>query len=316
MNRIERIAAILIQLQSKKIVRGQDIANRFAISLRTVYRDMKVLEESGVPIISEAGIGYSLMDGYRLPPITFTKEEAIAFLTAEKMIEKLTDASTYQVYQSALFKIKAVLTKEDKEQVEKMNSSIEIVKNPYLRQVEDTSDHIQIILDCIAKKHQLEIEYFAQHNQQKSTRRIEPVGIFLMYNKWHLIAFCLLRKDYRNFRIDRIVKSKHTGREFSKAHPPLKTYLKVITKEEHDLHTIVIRVENKYLKYLGDQKFYNGFVSEKKIKDQTEMTFLTTSIEGFARWYMMYGDFIEIVSPISLKIRVKEIMAAIRKKIN
>ncbi|MGL4599624.1 MAG: helix-turn-helix transcriptional regulator, partial [Bacteroidia bacterium] len=73
MNRIERISAILIQLQSKKIVKGQDIANRFSISLRTVYRDIKVLEESGVPIISEAGIGYSLMDGYRLPPITFTR---------------------------------------------------------------------------------------------------------------------------------------------------------------------------------------------------------------------------------------------------
>ncbi|MGZ4048643.1 MAG: helix-turn-helix transcriptional regulator, partial [Bacteroidia bacterium] len=67
MNRIDRISAILIQLQSKKIVKGQDIADRFSISLRTVYRDIRTLEEAGVPIVSEAGTGYSLMEGYRLP---------------------------------------------------------------------------------------------------------------------------------------------------------------------------------------------------------------------------------------------------------
>ena len=105
MNRIERISAILIQLQSKKIVKGQEIADRFQISLRTAYRDIRALEESGVPIISEAGLGYSLVEGYRLPPVMFSKEEAIAFLTAEKLIEKFTDAETFQVYSSGLYKI-------------------------------------------------------------------------------------------------------------------------------------------------------------------------------------------------------------------
>src|SRR6476660_10142584 len=105
MNRIDRVTAILIQLQSKKIVKAQDIAERFNISLRTVYRDIKTLEESGVPVIGEAGIGYSIMDGYRLPPVMFTKEEATAFLTAEKLIEKLTDPSSDENYKSAMFKI-------------------------------------------------------------------------------------------------------------------------------------------------------------------------------------------------------------------
>jgi len=66
MNRIDRVTAILIQLQSRKIVKAQDIAERFGISLRTVYRDVKTLEEAGVPIIGEAGVGYSIMDGYGL----------------------------------------------------------------------------------------------------------------------------------------------------------------------------------------------------------------------------------------------------------
>src|SRR5580698_7460080 len=109
MNRIDRLAAILIQLQSKRVVKSHDIAERFAISLRTVYRDIRTLEEGGIPIIGEAGVGYSIMDGYRLPPIMFTKEEATAFLTAEKLIEKLTDPYTEESYKSAMYKVKAVL---------------------------------------------------------------------------------------------------------------------------------------------------------------------------------------------------------------
>src|SRR6516164_3681729 len=124
MNRIDRITAILIQLQSKKIVRAQEIADRFKISLRTVYRDIKTLEEAGVPIIGESGIGYSIMEGYRLPPVMFTREEATAFLTAEKLTEKFTDAITRSSYQSAMFKVRAVLRSSEKTALEAMEQNI------------------------------------------------------------------------------------------------------------------------------------------------------------------------------------------------
>ena len=93
MNRFNRVTAIFIQLQSKKIVRAKDISDRFNVSIRTIYRDIQTLTEAGVPIGSEAGVGYYLADGYRLPPVMFTKEEVTAFLTAEKLIEKFTDNS-------------------------------------------------------------------------------------------------------------------------------------------------------------------------------------------------------------------------------
>jgi len=82
MNRIDRLTAILIQLQSKKVVRAEEIADRFEISLRTVYRDVKALMEAGVPIGSEAGTGYFIVDGYHLPPVMFNQEEASALLMA------------------------------------------------------------------------------------------------------------------------------------------------------------------------------------------------------------------------------------------
>ena len=71
MNRIDRLSAILIQLQSRRLVKAQHIADKFSISLRTVYRDVHALQEAGVPVIGEAGTGYSLMEGYKLPPVMF-----------------------------------------------------------------------------------------------------------------------------------------------------------------------------------------------------------------------------------------------------
>lgn len=315
MNRIDRVTAILIQLQSRKVVKAQDIADRFNISLRTVYRDVKTLEEAGIPVIGESGIGYSIMDGYRLPPVMFTREEATAFLTAEKMIEKLADASTDESYKSAMFKIRAVLRSTEKDFLENLDEQIQVLKGRRLANRQLTVNPIQTILKSISGKNILSIKYFAHHSQQKTERLIEPVGVFYLDGYWHLIAYCRLRKDYRDFRIDRISDIKETAQLFDKAHPTLKAYLQQVSKEM-DLHTIIIRVSKDAAHYLDDQKYYSGFVSQKDLGDVIEMTFLTASIQGFAYWYLTFGAYAEIVQPVRLKEKVKESAEAILKKIS
>jgi predicted DNA-binding transcriptional regulator YafY len=178
MNRIDRISAILIQLQSRRVVKASDIAERFNISLRTVYRDVKTLEEAGIPLIGEAGVGYSIMDGYRLPPVMFTREEATAFLTAEKFVEKLTDASTMANHKSAMYKIKAILKTAEKDLLEDMDSNIEVFKNLNQSHL-PANDYIQSILNSIVQKNVLSLAYFAHHSQENTKRDIDPVGNIL-----------------------------------------------------------------------------------------------------------------------------------------
>lgn len=312
MNRIDRISAILIQLQSRRVVKAADIAERFGISLRTVYRDVKTLEEAGVPLMGEAGVGYSIMDGYRLPPVMFTREEATAFLTAEKFIEKLTDSSTISYHRSAMDKIRAILRTAEKNTLEDLDGSIAVIQSRSQQQA-DNQDHIQTILNAITQKRVMQLDYFAYHSQQQTSRMVEPVGIYYLDSFWHLIAYCRMRKDYRDFRLDRIKGISITDDVFSGQHPALKDYI-AQTAREHKLETVIMRIQKKVYPYLTSQKYYNGFVSERLDGDEWEMTFLTISIEGFARWFMMYGDMASIITPDALKDRIQEIAQAIVKK--
>jgi predicted DNA-binding transcriptional regulator YafY len=310
MNRIDRVTAILIQLQSKRIVKAQDIADRFGISLRTVYRDIKTLDEAGIPIIGEAGVGYSIMEGYRLPPVMFTREEATAFLTAEKMIGKLTDQSTRKSYQEAMFKIRSVLRLAEKDHLEKLDDHIAVVDNAYLPKDPKDELHLQTILKSISEKTVLDIGYTTVGEGTYSNRNVEPVGIFYLSRFWYLIGYCRLRNDYRNFRTDRISYVTPTILKFNKVHPSLKSFLEKTGKEQ-ELTTVIIRVDKEVLKYFGEQKYYNGFISQKEVDSKMEMTFLSGSLTGFAKFFLLFGEHADIVTPPELKPEVEKMMKGI-----
>jgi predicted DNA-binding transcriptional regulator YafY len=315
MHRIDRISTILIMLQSRKNVRAQDIAARYDISTRTVYRDIQSLLQSGVPIIGEAGIGYSLAEGYRLPPIMFTEKETIALLTAEKLVEKLTDSGMSGDYLSAMTKIRAILRTSDKDYLDKVENHITVLDNPYLPKREDSHPHMQVILKAIAHKQVLAFDYFAQHSQEESQREAEPIGILFTAGKWYLIAFCRLRQDYRQFRFDRLTSLRTTNTNFDLQRVSLQQYLDLLPKAAQDVHKVVVRVEKSAVKYIGDQKYYMGFISDETDGAVVTMTFLTSSLMSFARWYMMIGDSVDILEPEALKNEVKKLMKAIRLKI-
>ncbi|HEX4850677.1 MAG TPA: YafY family protein [Puia sp.] len=313
MNRIDRITAILIQLQSRKIVRAQEIADRFKISLRTVYRDIKSLEEGGIPILGETGVGYSIMDGYRLPPVMFTKEEAIAFLTAEKLIEKFTDNSTGSSYKSAMYKIRSILRSNEKDMLENIEDHIEVIRRYSPFHSESVDNTLQVILKSISEKKILHIEYSAFNADQKTRRDIEPVGIFYSTGYWHTIAFCQLRNDYRDFRTDRIRQIKMTEKLFHKNHPSLQSYLEKVAQKEN-LERVVISVNKKTAKYLQEARYYYGFVDEVDQGDKITMNFLTPSLDIFVRWFFMFADLADIIEPASVQSLMKDHIEKLSKK--
>ncbi|MBL3657028.1 helix-turn-helix transcriptional regulator [Fulvivirga sediminis] len=299
MNRIDRLSAILIQLQSKRVVTAKMIADRFDISLRTVYRDIRALEEAGIPIGAEAGVGYFLMEGYHLPPVSFTKEEAGAILIAAKLAERHADHSIQHHFENALFKIKAILKIQEKEYLNTLEANTKVLTPPNkpLRNNSFPDHFISDLQTALAKHKVVSFEYFSTYNQNLSHREVEPVNLCFYSNHWHLIAYCRLRQAMRDFRTDRITKLQIREETYtphkSSDHQKYVNNLILGT----DLKKVIVQMDKRVALYLGDQKYYMGLIEEKDKGEDMEMTFMTSHMEYFGRWLLSLGTRISPVGP-------------------
>ncbi|MGD8777511.1 MAG: YafY family protein [Ignavibacteria bacterium] len=299
MNRIDRLTAILIQLQSKRFVKIEEICERFDISRRTVYRDIRALEESGVPIGVEPGKGYFIIEGYFLPPVMFTNEEASALLLAGKLVEQMSDKSVKTEFESALTKVKSVLKTSGKDFLENLHQHVQV--DDRLSKRNGSSNLLQI-QNAIAEKKAIEIDYFSHYRDAFTNRVVEPIGLYYYSSAWHLIAYCRMREDYRDFRIDRIKKFNETENSFkTKKHKSLQEYIDTIIDTTVGMKKLKLAFKKDVVKYFEDYKYYYGYVSEEKNGDEIEMTFMAAEFEFVSRWVLMYGSSCRVISPPELK---------------
>jgi len=224
MNRIDRLFGILTLLQSKKYVQAESIASKFNISVRTVYRDVKALCEQGVPVSFEQTKGYFIVNGFFLPPISFNSDEANALLLIESIVYGFSDKSIKKNYSSALNKIKTVLNKTQKEKLEALNNTTHL---QLPSRITPDVDYLSTLQNAISAKKIIEIDYTNSKEETSNRRSIEAIGLVFYALSWHLIAWCHLRNEYRDFKISRIKAIKNTEIPFTRnEHIQLSDYIK------------------------------------------------------------------------------------------
>jgi predicted DNA-binding transcriptional regulator YafY len=294
-------------LQSKKKLTAKELAERFNLSLRTVYRDIKALEESGVPIIGEAGIGYSVMEGYRLPPIMFTQEEASAILLSSKLAERLTDDSIKSHLAGALYKIKAVLRNHDKDFMEQLSESVAVSCGT---NTSTDAAHLVQLQKALIEKKVVQIDYSSPYKEPVTRRLIEPIGLYYYGTGWHLIAWCRLRNNYRDFRLTRMEKLAVTSESFNtKQHLSLQEYID--SYQPTEFTKAVVLFDKKIAGYIVDQKYLRGFISEEIVGDKVRMTFLTPCEEYLGRWLLMFTNAVIIEYPQSLISKMQQLVTEV-----
>lgn len=193
MRRADRLLQILHLLRGRRRTTAAQLAEWLEVSPRTVYRDMADLLASGAPVNGEAGEGYWLEQGFTPPPLSFSTEELAALEVGARMLAGWADPGTAGAAASALAKIHAVL------------GSAGLAPAPlFVPQYHDyPCERLAGLRDAILQRQAIAIAYRDEQGQD-SQRSVLPLGLFFWGDRWTLAAWCLLRQDYRHFRLDRL----------------------------------------------------------------------------------------------------------------
>jgi predicted DNA-binding transcriptional regulator YafY len=329
MNRFDRVTSLLLLLQTRSVVTAGFLSDHFNVSERTIYRDIRTLENAGVPIGAEAGVGYFLERSYRLPPVCFTLDEAASILLGEKLLVTSLDANSLQDFKQALNKIRAVIDSSDKDYLSSFDADIEVLPTGSHFPIDDTSPYDQDrtqgstqtsakngilggashsgdrwLRECrsaLLHRQVIEIDYAALSSNQQSLRCIEPIGLFYYSWHWHLIAWCRLRKAYRDFRLDRIQSFSLQTEQFAKhSRLTLQQYLNE-QPEREELQEVELLFGPEAARFVGEQRYMFGFVDEERQADGIKMRFLTPVPGYMARWLLQYTDDVEVIRGDEIK---------------
>lgn len=200
MNRMDRLVGLILFLQSRRVATASEMAAHFGRSIRTIYRDLSALGELGVPLLAEAGVGYSLLRGYHMPPVNFTEEEAYALATSGIFARYCSDEAVSRHIDSALSKVRAVLHPVNRDRSLRLEQNLTAAAIPGPPPAIDLTSLQKALTRCRVVR----FSYQGHGKDTPEARAVEPLGLVHYLNRWHLIAWCRLRGDYRDFRVDRM----------------------------------------------------------------------------------------------------------------
>ncbi len=296
--------AMVVQLQGRRLVRAEDLANHFEISVRTVYRDLAALGEAGIPIVGEAGVGYSLLKGYHLPPVMFTSEEASALSLGGKLVDHLTDASLRKQMNSALLKIRSVLPRDRQDYLDRLERSTAVLSRGSPTDPRFTSETLIPVQHAIADRRLLHLRYRSRDQNEITTRDVEPLGLVYYANNWHLVAWCRLRKEIRQFRTDRILDLTLKSETFLPRDDfSLKAYLESCP-EKKDFDVIQVRFAPDCMERVRHE-WLGCPIEEQSLPDgRIQVSLLACSLDWFVAWILSFGLNAEVLSPKHVRDRV------------
>lgn len=303
MNRIDRLLALILYLQSRRTCTAEAMAEHFGLSVRTIYRDIAALGEAGVPILAEAGVGYSLMKGYLLPPVNFSEQEAYALSTGVMLAQRMTTHSYNEKMQSALDKIKAVLPNAAKHRLEVLAKGMATPATEHPQQAD-----LSVLQQAIARQQLLSFDY-QNVNHTQSSRQVEAAGLVFYLGRWHLIAWCRLRQDFRDFRTDRIQKLQlHSELFKARTNFDAKDFL------QHGTAPAQLKAQLVFAHAAADRarrEWWQGITSEQQQPEGVLMTINCSSWSVLACWLLSLGTEAKVLAPEELKQELRQQSQAI-----
>jgi predicted DNA-binding transcriptional regulator YafY len=291
MNRIYRLFAILLLIQRKRRVRAIDLAQAFEVSERTIYRDMAALSESGVPIVALPGAGYELVEGYYLPPLLFTPDEAAALFLGVQMLLAHTEGRTGADAERALTKVALVLPKMLRQNTERLAASIEFFM-PRTRFDLD-EEHLAASQQAIQERRVVRLRYHSYSRNETTEREVEPHTLTYYSGAWYLNGYCRMRQDARAFRLSRIEHLELLRETFEPREDPTPAPAMIVVR---------VRFDPGIARWVRERQHYT-FVAEEPMagEDGLVMVYRVHTLSELVPWLLGWGASAEALDPPELR---------------
>ena len=312
MNRTDRLLAIVLELQARGKQRAEDLAATFEVGKRTIYRDIQALCEAGVPIISTPGQGYALLEGYFLPPLRFTPDEALILLLGGDVMAHSFDAEYRAAAESAGRKIAGALPEPLREEVRGLQESFRYVGHSGGERPREAG-MLRQLRRAILGRHGVRFSYHARHGQDEagaySTREADPYGLVFYMGAWHMTGFCHLRQDIRHFRVERMQQLSVLPRTF--ARPP---GFKLQQRNGEDQRRLVVRAlfDHSIADWVRESPSFFA-VGEELRDDGLLITLRVRHEREVLQWLLGWGSRVRVLEPESLRALLAQEAARIQE---
>lgn len=297
MNRTDRLLAIVLELQAKGQIRAEDLAATFETSKRTIYRDVQALCESGVPVIAVPGQGYSLVEGFFLPPVSFTRDEATMILLGANFMAQSFDQQYKAAAESAERKIEAVLN-------DKLRAEVHYLQKNIIFIVPDVVDNDKLhkLRLAIMERKTARFVYHTRYPDGQSPppapRDADPYGLLHDNGAWYLLAYCHTRHSVRNFRLDRMDSIELLPGTFARTHSLGKYDPDPDARGRH--LTIRVRFDPSIARWVREARYF--FVTKQEDTPEGLIVTLKVRQESEAlQWLLSWGAKATVLEPQSLR---------------
>ena len=305
LNKTERLFALVLLLQNRPNMTSRDLAEHFGVSRRTIFRDLRTLGESGVPLTYAEEGGYEILEGYQLPPLMFSAREAATLLVGAEFTKLQPDASLRADADAVALKIRAVLPEPVRDYIDRLQERT--VLSPFNEtqdQAGATGDEQGLwfeLSEAVARQRTVKMTYHVASRDEDTVREVDPLGLVYYSDHWNLIGYDHLRDDIRNFRLDQIRKLRT---RFDRFEPPpgfsLKEHLRERGTSPKNVR-VTVRFENRAWRWARRQVPADVEQELPVGGGQTEVTFEFENLTYVAKWLLRYGTDAEVVAPDALR---------------
>lgn len=215
--KIDRLISIILILLDRNKVSAKELADKFEVSLRTIYRDIDTINMSGIPIISTSGIngGFQIMEQYKLDKKVFSASDIVTLLRG---LESVSSVLSRQEIINTFVKVQSLIPADTANEIELKKSQILIDLQPWKGNAK-LQDYLKVINDAMESQRVISFEYYDRVGK-RSERTVEPYRLMLKVDSWYIQGYCVEREDFRLFKLVRMSNLQILNETFTTRETP------------------------------------------------------------------------------------------------